>query len=158
MWMTLVNLPGSREARTAFARRPLLGKTLAVVHLMQLRALANVLWAVGRAGIDLAAESVGPHLAEAFEERIRELVKKGGIKDGREAAQLWYGLVFSKYSWSQALLQVLVEHSISTYRTWELQAQGQVRLLYPRACVLTLSVASMQWPAAVPSRVAHVSG
>lgn len=32
---------------------------------------------------------MGPHQAVAAEGRIKELVEKGGLKDGRDASQLW---------------------------------------------------------------------
>ncbi len=119
-------LPGRKEERKAFACSKLLGKTLAYVHMMEMRNVANVLWAIGKLDINLAGEGVGPHLAVAAEEQIRALVEKGGLKDGRDASQLWYGLEFTKYSWSKELLQLLVDHSCPLFSTWDRKAQGQV--------------------------------
>lgn len=125
-WVTLATLPESPEARLAFARQPLLGKTLATVHLMEARALANVLWALGKLKVDLTKEATGPYLAEAIEDRVKELVVRGGLEDSRDAEQLWYGLVLSRYPWSKELLQLLVDHSIAVFDMWDLKAQGQV--------------------------------
>ncbi len=124
--MTLANLRGQKEARQHFARHKLLSKTLATVHLKEMRSLANMLWAVGKLQVDLAQERLGPYFAESTEERIRQLVDAAGLPDGRSADQLWYGLVLSRYPWSQELLRVLVQHTVPALGTWDLKAQAQV--------------------------------
>ncbi len=85
MWITLTRRAESKEARLAFARQPLLGKTLATVHLMKARALSNVLWAMGKLGMDLEQEAMGPYLAEAVEERVRHAPGGAGGRPGGRA-------------------------------------------------------------------------
>ncbi len=126
MWVTLANLPGDPAERQAFARRHLLGKTLATVHLMEARALANVLWALGKLRIDLTKEGQGHYLAGIFEDRVQEVVRRGALKVSRVAEQLWYGITLSGYPWSRELLESLVEKTIPVFTTWELKTQGQV--------------------------------
>lgn len=126
LWVTLASLTSHTDARLAFARRQLLSKTLATVHLMEQRALANVLWGIGKLKVDLKEEGIGPYLAEAIEERVQALVRGGSIDDGRHAAQLWYGLVFLQYTWSRELLCLLVGQTVPLFLTWELKAQGLV--------------------------------
>ncbi len=133
MWFTLASLrgkanaPGRNEARAAFIRHKLLGKTLAVVHLMQARALSNVLWAMGKLQVDLANEGMGPYFASMVEERVTQLVDGDGLREGRVAAQLWYGLALSGCAWSGQLLGLMVERTVEAFGTWQLQAQGEVR-------------------------------
>ncbi len=92
--------------RLAFAHKHLLGKTLAMVGQMEVRPLANVLWALGSLRLDLTeAEPLGPYLAEQLEGRIRQLVADGALKDDRHTAQLWYGMYFCKYPWPRQLLR-----------------------------------------------------
>lgn len=110
-----------------FIRHKLLGKTLAVVHLMEARAVSNVLWAMGKLNVDLAREANGPYFASMVEERVRQLVEGGGLRDGRGAAQLWYGLALSGCTWSGQLLGLMVERTVEAFGTWQLQAQGEVR-------------------------------
>ncbi len=113
-------------ARLAFARKPLLAKTLATVHLMEMRTLANVLWAMGKLRFDLNEEENGPYLAGVIEERVAELVDRGGFAGGRHADQLWYGLATSGYPWSKELLQLLVDRTVPELMTWDPKAQCQV--------------------------------
>ncbi len=76
--------------------------------------------------INLADEPNGPYLAVEIEERIRGLVAEGGLEDGRDAEQLWYGLAFLGYPWSTDLRQLLLDRTVPEFTDWDIKAQAQV--------------------------------
>ncbi|GLC43317.1 hypothetical protein PLESTB_001341100 [Pleodorina starrii] len=101
----------NRDECKAFACS-ILGKTLRFVPEMEMRALTSVFYGLARVRLDLAAESLGPHLAEQLEERVLALMKRGGFQDPRDPAQLWYGLDTTRYEWSEDFLRELVEATL----------------------------------------------
>ncbi|PNH02669.1 hypothetical protein TSOC_011342, partial [Tetrabaena socialis] len=103
--------------------RLLMGKTLATIHDMTLRQLANCLYGMGRASVKLEAEPNGQHLAAQVEQRLLELAEKEkGLADGRDAAQLWYSLRIRD-------LPVL-KLSLQDIDDWDASAVGQVCLYW----------------------------
>ncbi len=121
-WTKLARLPDSEAPaaeRLAFARKPLLGKTLAMVDELDLRGVSNVLWAMGTLRLDLTKEEpLGSYLADQLEGRIRQLVAGGALEVQLDATQLWFGLAFSKYPWSRGLVVELLEGTLPNMGTW----------------------------------------
>ncbi len=132
-WVRLAKLPepeAPAAERLAFARKPLLGKTLAMVDQMELRPLANVLWAIGKLRLDLTREEpLGPHLAAELQAQIRLLLSGGALEVGMDAAQLWSGMFFCKYPWPRELLGELLARSLPCLETWDDVAVTEVRVI-----------------------------
>ncbi|PNW80561.1 hypothetical protein CHLRE_07g322800v5 [Chlamydomonas reinhardtii] len=120
LWYQIVVFakPHNFTACQQFARS-LLGKTLAFVPTMELRPLANVLYAMGKLRLDLASEPTGPYLTSHVEERVAELLDKEGFHNEKDIGQLWYGLALCKYKWDSGLLTRLAAGTIEEMEAWE---------------------------------------
>ncbi len=151
--MKLAKLPDSEAPkleRLAFARKALLGKTLDLVHQMEVRPLANVLWAVGKLRLDLARQvPLGPRLGQQLEGRIRQLVAGGALQD-HHAVQLWYGMYFSRYRWSWELLHTLVAAQLPLMDTMNIKGLSTVSGSRGLVCrVVTIKVSGSSYPLVV---------
>ncbi|KXZ42720.1 hypothetical protein GPECTOR_122g461 [Gonium pectorale] len=69
---------------------------------------------------DLASEEpTGPYLAKELEERVLALATQPeGLKDVRDAEQLWYGLSHTGYAWDEATLRSLISLSAQAMGDW----------------------------------------
>ncbi|GFR39681.1 hypothetical protein Agub_g153 [Astrephomene gubernaculifera] len=99
--------------------RNLLSKALKLVEEMDLRQISNVLWAMGKMRLDLAAEPLGPYLVEQMEGRLLVVLEEEGLSDPRSAEQLWFGLALCKYDWSGEVLRALLHQTLEAIRQWE---------------------------------------
>ncbi|KXZ42709.1 hypothetical protein GPECTOR_122g450 [Gonium pectorale] len=109
---------GTADAE-AFARS-ILGKTYKYAPAMEMQALSNTLWAMGKMGIKLPdLEPLRPHLVKVLEDRMRELMAREGLTESRSAEQLWYGLSHTRYGWDLDLLRSMVRQTVQDMAGWE---------------------------------------
>ncbi|KXZ42727.1 hypothetical protein GPECTOR_122g468 [Gonium pectorale] len=87
---------------------------------MTLREVANTLWGMGKIKFELASvEPVGSFLAKELEDRIMALTERDGLKDPRDAEQLWYGLSHVSYTWDSAVLHSLLSRTLRDMGSWD---------------------------------------
>ncbi|PNW83299.1 hypothetical protein CHLRE_05g231000v5 [Chlamydomonas reinhardtii] len=124
-WIKLSEISGRGDLKACqqFARKRLLGKTLAFAPNMELRPLANALYALERLQMDLTKEEpLGPHLADQMEARVAELVRKDLLSGTVSLRQLWYALAHCKWQWSSEVLTALAGGTMK--ELWRSLQQG----------------------------------
>ncbi|KXZ50408.1 hypothetical protein GPECTOR_16g581 [Gonium pectorale] len=74
----------------------------------------------GKMSYDLASvEPLGPYLAKELEDRIMALTERDGLKDPRNAEQLWFGLGHVRYTWDSTVLRSLFSRTLQDMGTWD---------------------------------------
>ncbi|GFR41522.1 hypothetical protein Agub_g2218, partial [Astrephomene gubernaculifera] len=144
-WMQLGKLHGSgghgqQDACNALGKR-MMGKTLALVHQMQLRQLSSTLWGMTKASFALDKHPLGAYFLEAAGQVLLSLVNENESWPDVNISMVWYALSKVSYHWDKKLLGSIARKSLEDVDSWEdpkLLAQSMAGMGYT-AVALTAS-------------------